>query len=311
TLWLKKSDYWSWLCLATILISQVLIFTVWKDAKFGTVANLILLAVAWPAYGQMRFHEMLHAEQTALLSSVPAAGKTLITEKDLESLPPIVAQWLRNSGAVGKPRITGARLTQTGKMKLKPESNWFDFTATQYFNIAKPAFIWNTRVSMPANTYMIGRDKFENGKGAMQIKLLSLINIVNEKDNPALNTGTAQRYLAEMCWFPTAAIEPYIKWTNMDSLNAKATLSLHDLEVEGVFTFNPEGDFVRFETIRYYGSGSEAVQAPWIIQPTAYKVMSGFRVPYKNRVTWNLDKGNFTWLELELTSLEYDSKEFF
>jgi hypothetical protein len=39
--------------------------------------------------------------------------------------------------------------------------------------------------------------------------------------------------------------------------------------------------------------------------------MSGFRVPYKNRVTWKLDKGNFTWLELELTSLEYDSKEFF
>jgi hypothetical protein len=308
-LWMAKSHYWSWVCLAAIIVSQALIFSAWKDAKAGTIANLILLAIAWPEYGQMRFREMLTKEQNALMLPLTVMDTQVVTEKNIQHLPPIVQQWLRQSGTVGKPRVSFVRLTQTGKMKVKPNSAWFDFTATQYFNTTKPAFVWDTRVSMPAGIYLIGRDKLEDGKGAMQIKLLSLINIVNEKDNPPLNTGTTQRYLAEMCWFPSAAMEPYIHWEQMDSLRAKATVKMGDFQVEGTFTFNAAGEFQRFETIRYYGSGNEAIQAPWIIQPTAFKVFSGIKVPIKNKVTWKLNEGDFTWLELELTSLEFNTRE--
>jgi len=40
-----RIDWWRMLAIAAILISQYLIFTTWQDAKFGTIANgLILLA---------------------------------------------------------------------------------------------------------------------------------------------------------------------------------------------------------------------------------------------------------------------------
>ena len=310
-LWKTQSPYWSWVCLAAILFSQGLILTVWKDAKAGTVANLILLAVAWPEYGSIRFSEMLHAEQKSILAAVPLPSQTVVTDKALETLPPIVQQWLRQSGAVGKLRATGARLKQTGKMRMKPGSAWFDFRATQYYNIADPAFIWDTRVSLPARTFLTGRDKFEDGKGAMQIKLLSLINIVHESDHQQLNNSTAQRYLAEICWFPSAALEPYIQWESIDSLKAKATMHFKGIEAEGVFTFSEAGEFIRFETTRYYGNGADAIPAPWVIQPAGYKQMSGLKIPYKTRVTWKLDEGDFTWLELELTSLEINNTELY
>jgi uncharacterized membrane protein len=41
-----KKDAWPILAIIAALISQVLIIAVWKDAKFGTIANLIVLLVA-------------------------------------------------------------------------------------------------------------------------------------------------------------------------------------------------------------------------------------------------------------------------
>lgn len=305
-LWIVKNNYWSWVCFAAIIASQILVFSVWKDAKAGTIANLILLMVALPAYGHMRFDKMVGKEQQAIMAHETATSMKMVGEQDMVHLPAIVQQWLRKSGAVGKPRITTVRLKQTGKMKMKPVSAWFDFTATQYFNTTKTAFVWDTRVSMPAGTYLIGRDKFEDGKGAMQIKLLSLVNMVNEADNTSLNNGTAQRYLAEMCWFPSAALEPYIRWQAIDSLQAKATLLVKNVQVEGVFSFTPEGDFARFETKRYFGSGENAVERTWVIEPLGQKQFSGITIPHRNKVTWKLPEGDFTWLELEITDIEYN-----
>jgi len=44
-LYLLKNDNWLWIGILGSIISQVLIFTLWNDAKFGTVANLLFVAV--------------------------------------------------------------------------------------------------------------------------------------------------------------------------------------------------------------------------------------------------------------------------
>ena len=45
-LFLLKKDAWIITSIIAVMISQILIFLVWKDAKFGTIANIIILAVA-------------------------------------------------------------------------------------------------------------------------------------------------------------------------------------------------------------------------------------------------------------------------
>lgn len=299
-------DYssWSLLCLAGIIISQLLIISCWHDARFGTIANLLLLAAALPAFGLRQFDKKLAAEQTALLSYLsPVAGKS-VTEADLQPLPPVVQQWLRHSGVVGKPMVTSLRLKQSGKMKLKPGGNWMDFSATQYFNTVQPAFIWDTRVEMMPLIFFNGRDKFENGQGDMLIKLLSLVNIVTEKNNQKVNSGTALRFLGEMSWFPSAALSSYVTWKQVDSLRASATLQAGDQLVEGLFTFRPGGELAEFEAERYYGGGADAKKERWLITNTGYKVFDGYRIPYRSSVTWKLKEGDFTWLELEIKELQ-------
>ena len=105
-------------------------------ARAGKIARrtgglvVLLLLAALPAFGLRQFNRRLAEEQKALQSNFQPAGTNAVTEADLQRLPPIVQQWLRHSGVVGKPMVNSLRLTQSGKMKLKPEGNWMNFSAT-------------------------------------------------------------------------------------------------------------------------------------------------------------------------------------
>ena len=84
------------------------------------------------------------------------------------------------------------------------------FTATQYFIVNEPQFIWQANVQMMPLITMAGRDKFVNGNGEMVIKLLSLVNVANAGGGDKINSATMIRYLAETTWFPSTALNDYI-----------------------------------------------------------------------------------------------------
>ena len=43
---LLKKDWWPVLALFAVVVSQIVIFISWEDAKFGTIANVIILVTA-------------------------------------------------------------------------------------------------------------------------------------------------------------------------------------------------------------------------------------------------------------------------
>jgi hypothetical protein len=299
-------SFWPFPALAAVVISQVLILFSWGDARFGTIANVIILVVALPALGNFMFSRKIHKEQKELLENIQAPGNRLIIQADIQHLPQPVQTWLKASGIIDRPPVTVVRLKQLGEMKTKPEGDWIPFTAEQYFDVSNPAFIWTTRVDVMPMIYMNGRDKFDAGKGEMLIKLLSLFNVVNEANNPIINSGSMTRFLAEICWFPSAAMADYITWDAIDSTSARATLTLDQERVSGIFRFNDQGDLIAFEADRYYGGGPNAQKELWVIEMLDYAVFDGIRIPNKCSVTWKLDEGDFNWLMLEV--VEYVRK---
>ena len=114
-----------------------------------------------------------------------------------------------------------------------------------------------------------GRDKFQNGKGGMLIKMNFLINIVNEQDEK-LDEGTLQRYLGEMVWFPSLALSPFVTWEQINDTTAKA--KRHD----------------------------------WTMIISDYKIFEGIKVPSIMTSTWKLDEGDWTWFKLEVTDIRYN-----
>lgn len=51
-IYLLKKDWWWMIAIVAVIASQLVIFFSWQDAKFGTIANVIILVVAVFAFGQ-------------------------------------------------------------------------------------------------------------------------------------------------------------------------------------------------------------------------------------------------------------------
>ena len=305
-LMLLKREWWPYVGLIAVFLSQALIIVYWKDAKLGTIANLIILMASLVGNGELQFNRMVGNETQEILKNLNLEQPIQIKEDGIKHIPTIVQKWLIDSGVLENDRAVSVRLLQEGEMKTSPDGKWMAFTANQYFNCVNPSFVWKTRVKPLPFVFMNGRDKLTNGEGQMLIKLFSMITVVNERNNEKINAASMQRYLAEMCWFPSAAINDYIAWEAIDPTTAKAVLTIGGKSVSGIFKFSNEGEILSFETERFFGSGADAVLENWLIEMVDYKEFDGIKIPYKCKVTWKLNTGDFNWLNLEITALEYN-----
>jgi len=142
----------------------------------------------------------------------------------------------------------------------------------------------------------------------MTMKLYNLFPVVRSS-GPAIDQGALLRYLAEICWMPTTSLNKNIQWEQIDSASARATIQSGHTKVSGIFNFNASGDFERFEADRYFINGKEEPRLEkWVVTtvPGAYKLFDGIRIPYKSELTWRLKEGEYNWLRLEITDINYN-----
>jgi hypothetical protein len=293
-----------------VLLSQTLIIIFWKDAKFGTIPNLLILFVSVMSFSAYKFEQQIKQETNAILSKTNFSTGKIISETDIQNLPDPVKIWLSHSGVIGKPFISSGKVVQKAEMKLKPEQKeWMSATAIQYTTIDNPAFIWTVDLKMNPMLAFRGRDKFENGKGEMLIKLNSLVNVVDEEGSK-LDEGTLQRYLGEMVWFPSLAFSPYITWEQIDETSAIATMDYMGTKGSGTFYFNSAGDFYKFSAMRFKDNEKMSQKYEWVLLVDDYKVFEGIKIPAKMTATWKLDDGDWTWLKMEITDLFFNENTF-
>lgn len=305
TFLLKKDEWWVW-GVVGVIVSQLLIVVNWQDAKAGTIANFIVLLVAVVAFANWKFNRKVQNDIRQILAENGAANKETVTKEMCSYLPQPVKSWVENSGIVGMEKIHAVRLRQKGWMRTGPEKDkWIPTTAEEYFTIDKPGFVWKVQMKMAPLVPVVGEDRYVNGRGVMNIKAFSLINITNEVGNK-VDQGTLQRYLAEICWFPSAALSPYIKWEAIDNTTAKATMSYNGVSGSVTFQLNNKGDMVACNADRYMGSGKKATLEKWIVTSKSYDLMNGIKMPVKSEVTWKLKSGDYTWYKLEITDIAFN-----
>ncbi|QRM89740.1 hypothetical protein FG167_11055 [Lacinutrix sp. WUR7] len=304
-----QSHFW-WLSgFLAVIASQVLIFNYWSDAKFGTIANLIILVSVIIAYSNFSFKNKIVEERKKLFENSQAVSEIVITKETISELPSIVQKWLINSGTIGKSPISNVHLTQELQLKLSPDQeNWNNGKAEQYFTINPPAFNWNINTKMNSIFSVVGRDKFENGNGEMIIKLLSLISVADAKNSDKIDQATLQRYLAEIVWFPSASLSPYIKWESLDEYSAKATMKYNGAKGSGEFHFDEIGNFKKFVAMRF--QDSNAVEpTEWTVIATQTEERNGIKIPIECEASWKLESGKWTWLKLKIKDIQYNVKE--
>jgi hypothetical protein len=302
---LKKETWWI-LTLAAIAFSQILIILYWQEAKFGTIANIIILAGAVLGYAAWNFNQMVRAERAGFTTDREYPAHVL-TREMITHLPAPVQLWLIRSGSLGKPVVHTVYLEQKGQMRTTPDGKWMDVEAKEYFTVQQPGFLWIADVKAAPFIHLAGRDKYENGRGHMLIKALSLFTVANAQGKET-DQGTLLRYLGETVWFPSAAISEYIRWETMDARSAKATMTYGGIKASGIFRFTAQGDLESFEAQRYYNRPEGNTLETWLItiDQNGFKEFEGIRIPAKSAVTWKLKSGDFTWFKLDITHVAYN-----
>ncbi|TYB94797.1 MAG: hypothetical protein FXF54_05590 [Kosmotoga sp.] len=285
----------------------------WKSLllfiKIVLIIAVVIAIVAGIVYlANKSFNDQVKKEIDELFKHVSVSDKNVITQVDLENLPAPVKNWMNFAGVVGKERIVTARLKQKAEMKLEKEKSWMPVEAEQYFTVNPPGFIWKARIKAAPFFHIVGRDKYLNGKGNMQIKILSLFT-VSDASGDEMDQGTLLRYLAEIVWFPSGALSNYITWEEIDNNTTKATMSFEGTTASGIFSFSDEGYVTNFEAERYKETDGEYSLETWSVNMYEYKNMHGYMIPTKGKVTWKLDDGDFTWFRFEITDIEYNKTE--
>ncbi|OAA22101.1 DUF6544 family protein [Kosmotoga sp. DU53] len=267
------------------------------------LATIILLIITVIFIANLLFNQKVAREVKELFADNSEDSDGIIQKSDLEKLPIPVQKWLKYSQVVEKEKIRAVRLKQKAIMRLKEEQSWMPVEAEQYFTIDEPGFIWKARIKAAPLFYIVGRDKYYKGKGNMLIKVLSLIPVADSKGKE-MDQGTLLRYLAEMVWFPTAALSSYITWEEIDTNSAKTTMSYGGITASGVFTFNDKGEVINFVAERYREHDGQYSLETWSVTMGNYEEFDGIKIPTTGEVTWKLETGDFTWFKFEVTEVE-------
>jgi len=272
----------------------------------GAILGLIwILFMVTVFIADRLFDHRVKREVQDLLGDQERDEQSVVTGADLQGKPVCVQNWLKQAGIVGKKRTSSIRLEHAGTMRTEPEKPWMPFIAEYYYTADKPGFIWRARVKAAPLVHLSGRDMLYRGHGNMQIKLLSLVSVANASGKE-IDQGSLLRYLAEIVWFPAAALNNYMDWEEINDNQAQATITIGDASASGIYTFAQNGLPVRFTARRYMSHDGGYSLENWVAVMDEYREFNGVLVPGRVQVTWDLPIGEFTWFRAEVHSIDYD-----
>jgi hypothetical protein len=84
---LAKADWWYLISFAAVLLSTFLIISVWHDAKFGTIANILILSGTIIGYGTSSYYHVYQRDVNDGLARTKSLPASILTEQDLTGLP--------------------------------------------------------------------------------------------------------------------------------------------------------------------------------------------------------------------------------
>jgi len=234
----------------------------------------------------------------------PATGP--VDLEGLDGLPDPVQTYFETVIRAGESPVRTVEIEQGGEFRLGgPAGNWKPMTATQYYSVSPPGFVWDASIEMFPLVSARVVDAYENGQGTLAARIFSLIPVANAGPSEPMNEGELLRYLAEAVWFPTALLPSAgVQWETVDATSARATLEDRGNTASLVFHFDDEGFVERVTGERYRQEDDQS--APWVGTFDGYEWHDGFRIPTHGTVAWDRPEGLVPYWRAQIESVEYE-----
>jgi hypothetical protein len=305
---LPLAPRWWWAVGAVALVaSQAVILSSWGDARFGTIANLILLlGVAWGFAHRGPWSLPAEYERDLALAS-PARPSEVLTEADLARLPDPVRRYVRAAGVVGQPRVQSFHASWTGRIRGGTDQAWMAFTADQLNTLDTPRRFFLMDAVMKGLPVDVLHTFDEHG-ATMRVRLLSVKTMVDARGEVLTRSETVTLF-NDLCFFaPGELVRPSIAWEPVDAHAARARYTQGPNTISATLFFNDADELMDFASDDRNPSpdGSAATTTRWTTPVRDYGRVGPARVPRKAETRWHPSSGAWTYGEFELRSLEYN-----
>lgn len=304
---LLNKDFWWMIAVPGVIISQIMIIASWQDAKFGTIANIIILIAAITGCASWSFQGSFRSDVKEALSLSRQSKPEILTEKDLQHLPAIVQKYLRYAGVVNKEKLRSVKIEFEGEMRSK-KMDWFTFTSEQYNTFDPLTRLFFMQGKMMGTT-VPGYHAFKNGTATMLVKLLALIPVADNKGE-LMDKGETVTVFNDMCLMaPASLIDERITWGNSDSTFADAVFTNNDITISAKLLFNEQGQLVNFiSDDRYDLSGDTPMNYRFSTPVRDYRNYNGINVMSYGEAFWHYPDDEFVYGKFRLKNIEYNCK---
>lgn len=305
-LYFRDANY-AWLPGAVALfISQWLILSDWKEARFGTIINLLLLLVVMLEFGAFRMQKSFGTLVESRFKNNPTNNSQLISEADMVHLPVIVQKYLSYTNSVGKPRIFNFRAVFTGGMRSNPGDSYMPMKTMQYNFTEEPARFFSfkaTKAGMPVS----GIHSYETTGAIFKVNLLNWFPIIDAKGDQLKQAETVT-VLNDFCFIaPGALIDQRIQWEQVNDTTVIARFTNPRFTVSATLYFTEDGQLINFVSHdRFETDGKDYKKYPWITPVSDYKEMNGYRLGTKAGLWYERPDGMFQYGDLELLEVKYN-----
>lgn len=301
-LFLFKSNLWFIVAVVALITSQILIIIFWQDAKYGTLANIIILMAVVVAFASWNFKNAYENDvETAFAKAYTNSSQ--VTLEDMAHLPSPVQKYLKYVGVVNKPKVSVFKLTMKGEMRGK-DQDWFAFSSQQYNFLNQPTrlFFMDARVKgLPTSGYHY----YQNTKASMLIKPLSLFTVVNEKSQALFKAETVT-FFNDLCLFaPSALVDDRIRWEPIDATSAKAYFSNKGTTISATLYFNEKGQLINFVSDDRQDINEKKTYR-FSTPVSNYSHFNGYMLPSYGEAIWHYTEGEFVYGKFNILDIKYN-----
>ena len=309
-LYLLKKDGWVYVAFLAVVSSQILILTNWQDAKFGTIANAIVLTVSIVGFFQLKFKNEYEKEVKIGLAENREIPDNILTEAGIAYLPEPVRKYIRYAGCIGKPTVNNFRIDFSGKIRDHKKPVWMELTSEQYNFMKTPTRLFYLDATMKGLP-VAGFHCFKNGVAFMDIRLLSMFK-VEYQSGAVMDTSETVTFLNDMCVMaPAALIDKRIKWLEAEGNEIKASFTNNGITISAWLYFNEKGELVNFvsEDRSALGANGETIKLKWSTPLRDYKDINGYKLASYAEAIYTYPDGDFTYATFELKDIGYNLSE--
>lgn len=234
----------------------------------------------------------------------PLAAEALVTEHDLEHLPAPVARYLRRAQVVGRPRVHNFVVEMDAILNRGPDQPSLETPVLQTSFVDDPVrlFLLRTRMKgLPVS----GLHSYTDEGARMQIRLLGVLNIVDES-GPAFTHAETVTLLNDFCVFaPATLIDDRFSWRALDDASAEVTFTNGAHRVTATLMFDANGDLVDFSSDDRHVLPTDGER--WTTPLRGHRDFGGARLPSEGDAIWHYrDKPSWKYGTFHIRSVRYN-----